>query len=50
MVKHHVVQRHGGCPIHGHIQGQAGLGSEQPDLAVDIPADNPEDSTKVHGK
>ena len=30
----HVAQRGGGCPIPGNIQGQAGLGTEQPDLAV----------------
>ena len=27
----------GGCPDPGDIQGQAGWGSEQPDLAVGIP-------------
>ena len=32
-----IIQRGGGCPIPGDIQGQAGPGSEQPDLAVDIP-------------
>ena len=32
-----VAQRCGGCPMHGDIQGQAGWGSEQPDVAVGIP-------------
>jgi len=32
-----VVQRGIRCSIPGDIQGQAGPGSEQPDLAVDIP-------------
>ena len=27
----------GGCPVLGDIQGQAGLGSKQPDLTVDVP-------------
>ena len=31
-----VAQRGGGCPITGHIQGQSGWGSEQPDLAVSV--------------
>jgi len=31
------AQRGGGCPIPGDIQGQAGWGSEEPDLAVDVP-------------
>ena len=26
------------CPITGNIQGQAGRGSEQPDLVEDVPA------------
>jgi len=29
-----VAQRDGGCPIPGDIQGEAGKGSEQPDVAV----------------
>ena len=29
-----VAQRGGGCPVPGDIQGQAGWGSEQPDLAA----------------
>lgn len=33
-----VVQRDGGCPIPGIIEGQAGWGSEQPDLNEDVPA------------
>ena len=32
-----VAQRFGGCPIPGYFQGKAGLGSEHPDLTVDIP-------------
>ena len=32
------AQRGGRCPIHGNIQGQAGWGSEQPDLVEDAPA------------
>jgi len=32
-----VAQRGGGCPIPGDIQVQAGWGSEQPDLAIDVP-------------
>jgi len=32
-----VAHRGGRCPIPGNIQGQVGLGSEQPDL-VDVPA------------
>ena len=33
------VGRTGGrCPIPGNIQGQAGRGSEQPDLVEDVPA------------
>ena len=31
------AQRGSGCPIHGDIQGQAGQGSEQHDLAVGVP-------------
>ena len=31
------AQRSGGCPIPGGVQGQAEQGSEQPDLAVDVP-------------
>jgi len=31
------AQRGGGCPIPGDIQVQAGWGSEQPDLAIDVP-------------
>ena len=34
----HVAQIGGGCPILGDIQGQAGRGSEQHDLAVGVPA------------
>ena len=33
-----VAQRGGGYPIPGNIQGQAGRGSEQPDLVEDVPA------------
>jgi len=33
-----VAQRGGRCPIPRNIQGQAGQGSEQPDLVEDIPA------------
>ena len=33
-----VAQRGGRCPIPGNIQGQFGLGSEQPDLVEDVPA------------
>jgi len=32
-----VAQRSGRCPIPGNIQGQAGGGSEQPDLVEDVP-------------
>jgi len=32
------AQRGGQCPILGNIQGQVGRGSEQPDLAEDVPA------------
>jgi len=32
-----IAQRGGGWPIPGDIQYQAGLGSEQPDLAVGVP-------------
>jgi len=32
-----IAQRGGGCPLLGDIQGQTGQGSEQPDLAVDVP-------------
>ena len=28
------AQRRGGCPIPGDFQGQAGCGSEQPDIPV----------------
>ena len=31
-------RRGGRCPIPGNIQGQAGQGSEQPNLVVDSPA------------
>lgn len=34
---HRVAQRDGGLPVPGDIQGQAGQGPEQPDVAVDIP-------------
>jgi len=33
-----VAQRSGECPLPGNIQCQAGRGSEQPDLAEDVPA------------
>ena len=33
----YVVQRSNGCPVAGVFQDQAGLGSEQPDLAVGFP-------------
>jgi len=33
-----VAQRDGRCPIPGNIQGQAGSGSEQPDLVEDVSA------------
>jgi len=32
-----VAQRNDGSPIPGDIQGQAGWGSEQPDLPVGVP-------------
>ena len=32
-----VAQRGGGCYVSGDIQGQAGWGSEQPDLPVGVP-------------
>jgi len=32
-----VAQRSDGCPVSGDMQGQAGQGSEQPDLAVGVP-------------
>lgn len=32
------AQRGGRCPIPGNIQGQAGHGSQQPDLVEDVPA------------
>lgn len=32
-----VAQIHGRCPIHGNIPGQDGQGSEQPDVAEDVP-------------
>ena len=31
-----IAQRGGGCPILGDIQGQAGWGPEQPDLAESV--------------
>ena len=31
-----VAQRGGGCLVPGNFQGQAGWGSEQPDLAVGV--------------
>ena len=40
MTKQHqllFVQRGGGSPVPGDIQGQAGPGFEQPDLAVGVP-------------
>ena len=33
-----VAQRGDRCPIPGNIQGQVGLGSEQPDPVEDVPA------------
>jgi len=33
-----VVQGDGRCPIPGSVQGQAGWGSEQPDLVEGVPA------------
>ncbi|KAJ7425192.1 homeobox-containing protein 1 [Willisornis vidua] len=33
-----VAQKGGGCPILGNIQAQVGWGSEQPDVAEDVPA------------
>ena len=33
-----VARRGGGCPVPGDIQGQAGLGSLQSDLVVDVPS------------
>ena len=30
--------RGGRCPVPGNTQGQAGRGSEQPDLVEDVPA------------
>lgn len=33
-----VAQRGSGCPIPGHISGQAGQGCEQSCLAQDVPA------------
>ena len=39
VVKHsQVAQRGGRCPVPGNLQGQVGGGSEQPDLAEDVPA------------
>jgi len=32
-----VVQTGGGCPTPGDIQGQAGWGSERPDVGVGVP-------------
>ena len=32
-----VAQRGDGCSVPGDIQGQAGQGSEHPDLAVGVP-------------
>jgi len=32
------LPRGGGCPITGDAQGLAGQGSEQPDVAVGVPA------------
>lgn len=31
-----VVQRGGGCPVAGNIQGQTGCASEKPDLVEDV--------------
>jgi len=36
-VQEQVSQRGGGCPVLEDIQGQAGQGCEQPDLAVGVP-------------
>ena len=33
-----VAQRSGACPVPGDTKGQAGQGSEQPDLAAGVPA------------
>ena len=33
-----VAQRGGRCPIPGNFECQVGQGSEQPDLAEDVPA------------
>ena len=33
-----IAQRGGRCLNPGNIQGEAGWGSEQPDLVVDVPA------------
>ena len=32
-----VAQRGGGCSVLGDIQGQAGWGSEQPDIDIAVP-------------
>ena len=32
-----IAQRDGGCPIPADIQGQAGPGSEHPNLAAHVP-------------
>ena len=34
--KKQIAQKGGGCPIPGDTQGQAGQGSEQPDLVVGV--------------
>ena len=31
------AQRRCGCPLPGSVQGQVGWGSEQPDVAKDVP-------------
>lgn len=33
-----VAQKGGGSPVLGDVQGQDGSGSEQPDLAVNVPS------------
>ena len=45
-----VAQKSSACPIHGAIQAQVGLGSEQLDLSADIHTDPPKGSTEAHGK
>jgi len=33
-----VAQRGGKCPMPGHMPGQVGRGSEEPELVEDVPA------------